>query len=324
MTRPPVFQRPPLSRPLSLPVIAAPMFRVSYPELVVAQCKAGIIGSFPAANARPEGVLDEWLARIKEELAAHDAAHPDNPAAPFAVNLVVHKSNARLEEDLALCVRHAVPLIITSLGARPDVNTAVHGYGGTVLHDVTTIEHAHKAVERGADGLIAVAAGAGGHAGRINPFALMQEIRAWWRGPLVLSGAIANGRSILAAQVLGADLVYIGSPFIATREAAVEDSYKQAVVATTAGDIVYTDAFSGVNGNYIRASIVNSGLDPDNLEHLRTGGVSFRSSSSGTVKVWRDIWACGQGVGLVEGVVGAAELIGRLKDEYRTAQRSLS
>jgi len=319
MTLPPV-----LRRPLSLPAIAAPMFRVSYPDLVVAQCTAGVIGAFPAANARPDGVLDEWLSRIQETLAAHDAANPDRPAAPFAVNLVVHKSNARLDADLALCVRHKVPLIITSLGARPEVNEAVRAYGGTVLHDVTTIEHAHKAVERGADGLIAVAAGAGGHGGRLSPFALMQEIRSWWSGPLVLSGAIAHGRSILAAQALGADLVYIGSPFIATREAAVDESYKQAVVAAAAADIVYTDAFSGVNGNYLRASIVNSGLDPEDLEHLRTGGVRFRSNGDSAVKVWRDIWGCGQGVGVIDGVVGAAELIGRLGREYDAARRALS
>ncbi|CAO3425964.1 NAD(P)H-dependent flavin oxidoreductase [Azospirillum doebereinerae] len=319
MTLPPV-----LRRPLSLPAIAAPMFRVSYPDLVIAQCTAGVIGAFPAANARPEGVLDEWLSRIQETLAAHDAANPDRPAAPFAVNLVVHKSNARLDADLALCVRHKVPLIITSLGARPEVNEAVRAYGGTILHDVTTIEHAHKAVERGADGLIAVAAGAGGHGGRLSPFALMQEIRSWWAGPLVLSGAIAHGRSILAAQALGADLVYIGSPFIATREAAVDESYKQAVVSAAAADIVYTDAFSGVNGNYLRASIVNSGLDPEDLEHLRTGGVRFRSNGDSAVKVWRDIWGCGQGVGVIDGVVGAAELIGRLAREYDDARRALS
>jgi len=307
---------------LSLPVIAAPMFRVSYPELVIAQCKAGIVGAFPAANARPQSELDVWLSRIRSELAAHDASNPQQPSAPFAANLILHKSNTRLDADLAVCIKHKVPIVITSLGARADVAEAVRGYGGLVLHDVTTILHARKAIERGADGLIAVCAGGGGHSGRLNPFAFVQEIRNWWDGPLVLAGAIANGRAILAALNLGADLVYIGSPFIATHEAAIGADYKLAVTQAAAGDIVYTNAFTGVHGNYLRSSISAAGLDPDNLDIARTQDTAFRSASSDDVKAWRDIWGCGQGVGLIDGVVSADEMIAQWRREYDAACRN--
>jgi nitronate monooxygenase len=311
-----------LNSRLSLPVIAAPMFRVSYPELVIAQCKAGVVGAFPAANARPQSELDVWLTRIRKELAAYDTDHPQQPAAPFAVNLILHKSNTRLEDDLAVCIKHKVPIIITSLGARPDIAEAVHAYGGIVLHDVTTIVHARKAIERGADGLIAICAGGGGHSGRINPFAFVQELRSWWDGPLVLAGAIANGRSILAALNLGADLVYIGSPFIATREAAVGADYKLAITQAAAGDIVYTDAFTGVHGNYLRSSIMAAGLDPDNLDIARAEDTAFRSASNDDVKAWRDIWGCGQGIGLIDRVLGAGEMIAQWRREYDVARRS--
>jgi nitronate monooxygenase len=307
---------------LSIPVIGAPLFIVSVPDLVIAQCKAGVVGSFPALNARPEPVLEEWLIRIRDELAAHDAAHPDRPSAPFAVNQIVHKSNVRLEHDLELCVKYKAPIVITSLGAREDVNQAVHSYGGIVLHDIINNRFAHKAIEKGADGLIAVAAGAGGHAGTLSPFALVQEIRQWWDGPLALSGAIANGRAVLAAQAMGADVAYIGSAFIATREANAIEAYKAAIVAGTMSDIVYTNLFTGVHGNYIKQSIINAGLDPENLPVSDPSKMNFGGGSSKS-KAWRDIWGSGQGIGAVSEVVGAADLVARLTREYDAALEEL-
>src|SRR5882672_5090294 len=305
---------------LRIPVVGAPMFIISQPELVVAQCTSGIIGSFPALNARPADLLDTWLARIRDELAAWDAAHPDQPAAPFAVNQIVDKSNERLAHDLELCVKHQVPIVITSLGAREDLNQAVHSYGGIVLHDVINVVHARKAIDKGADGLIAVCAGAGGHAGALSPFALVDEIRRWWDGLLLLSGAIANGRSVLAAQALGADLAYIGSAFIATAEAHASDRYKSAVVEATAADIIYTNLFTGVLGNYLRSSIVNAGLDPDNLPTSDPSKMNFGSAST---KAWRDIWGCGQGIGGIHEVIPARALIDRIADEYAAARQQL-
>jgi nitronate monooxygenase len=297
------------------------MFIVSGPELVIAQCKAGIIGSFPALNARPQGVLDDWLARIKEELAAHDRAHPGRPAAPFAVNQIVHKSNARIEDDLALCVKHKAPIVITSLGAREEVNAAVHSYGGLVMHDVIDAGFARKAIEKGADGLIAVATGAGGHAGRVSPFALVQEIRDWWTGPLALSGAISTGRAVLAARAIGANFAYAGSMFIATHEANAVESYKQMIVRGFARDIVYTDLFTGIHANYLRGSVTAAGLDPDNLPRP-DGGLDFSQGESYT-KAWRDIWGAGQGIGAVKNVQSIAELVSRLRREYDEAQADL-
>ena len=308
---------------LSVPVIGAPMFIVSVPDLVIAQCKAGVVGSFPALNARPPELLDEWLTRIRHELAAHDAAHPDRPAAPFAVNQIVHKSNDRLEHDLALCVKHRAPIVITSLGAREEVNHAVHSYGGTVLHDVINIRFARKAIEKGADGLIAVAAGAGGHAGTTSPLALIQEIRQWFDGPLLLSGAIATGRAVLAAQAMGADLAYVGSAFIATREANAPEAYKQMIVEADAADIVYTNHFSGVHGNYLKPSMLRAGLDPDSLEPADPSKMSF-GSGGGHRKAWRDIWGAGQGVGAVKEIVSAGDLVARLTREYTTALAELA
>jgi len=307
---------------LALPVIGAPMFTVSVPELVVAQCKAGIVGSFPALNARPPELLDEWLTRIRRELDAHDAEHPERPAAPFAVNQIVHKSNLRLEHDLEICVKHRVPIVITSLGAREEVNHAVHAYGGIVLHDVIHNTFAHKAIDKGADGLIAVAAGAGGHAGAISPLALIEEIREWWKGLLVLSGAIATGRGVLAAEAMGADLAYVGSAFIATQESNAAPEYKQMIVACGASDIVYTNFFSGVHGNYLKPSIARAGLDPDALPQSEASKMNFSSGSS-RPKAWRDIWGAGQGIGAVKGIVTAAELVARLRDEYETARMQL-
>jgi nitronate monooxygenase len=306
---------------LRLPVIASPLFIISNPDLVLAQCTAGVVGSFPALNARPAAMLDTWLARITEELAAYDRAHPDAPAAPFAVNQIVHKSNDRLEHDVELCVKYRVPIVITSLGARPDLNDAIHSYGGIVLHDIISIKHAHKAIEKGADGLIAVAAGAGGHAGGLSPFALLQEIRAWFDGPLALSGSIATGSAILAAQAAGADLAYIGSAFIATREANATEAYKEAVVAGTAEDIQYTNYFTGVLGNYLKPSIRNAGLDPDALPQADPSKMNFGSGTDGfgEKKAWKDIWGCGQGIGAVEQVLGAGELVDRLVAEYEAA-----
>jgi len=301
---------------LRLPLIGSPMFIVSVPALVIAQCKAGIVGSFPALNARPQSQLDEWLHQIREELAAWDREHPDTPAAPFAVNQIVHRSNPRLEEDLATCAKHKVPIIITSLGAREDLNHAVHDWGGITLHDVIDDRFARKAIEKGADGIIAVVAGAGGHAGRLSPFALIEEIRAWFTGPLVLSGAIATGNAILAARAMGADLAYMGSAFIATEEANAPSAYKQAIVDGKAADIVYSSLFTGVHGNYLRSSIVAAGLDPDNLPE---GDVSIMNFGSSDAKAWRDIWGSGQGIGAVDGIVPAAERIALLKQQYQAA-----
>jgi nitronate monooxygenase len=309
-----------LSKPLSVPVIAAPLFIISGPELVIAQCKAGVIGSFPSLNARPISMLDEWLARITEELAAHDRAHPDRPAAPFAVNQIVHKSNDRLEKDLELCVKYKAPVVITSLGARADLNQAVHSYGGVVMHDVINNTFARKAIEKGADGIIAVAAGAGGHAGMQSPFALLEEIRAWFNGPVALSGAIASGRAVLAAQVAGADFGYIGSAFIATREANAPDAYKTAITECSAEDIVYTNLFTGVHGNYLRPSIVAAGLDPANLPQSDPSKMNFGSGGNSEKKAWRDIWGCGQGIGTLRDVVSVEEFVGRIAREYRAAK----
>jgi nitronate monooxygenase len=311
---------PAVLKNLSLPVIGSPLFLISNPDLVIAQCKAGIVGSFPALNARPAHVLEEWLIRIKGELGEHNARHPDKPAAPFAVNQIVHRSNERLAADLDLCVKHQVPIMITSLGARVEVNEAAHSYGGITLHDVISNEFAHKAIEKGADGLIAVAAGAGGHAGTISPFALIQEIRAWFDGPLILSGAIATGGAILAAQAMGADLAYIGSAFIATEEANAAPEYKAMLVESAAADIVYTSAITGVAGNYLRPSLVRAGLDPDNLPAPAAGAMSF---GEGGKRAWKDIWGSGQGIGAVREVVPAAELIARLGREYQAARERL-
>jgi nitronate monooxygenase len=308
---------------LRLPVIGAPMFILSQPDLVIAQCKAGVVGSFPALNARPKEQLDEWLSRIAEERAAWDAAHPEALSAPFAVNQIVHKSNDRLEHDLTLCVKHKVPIVITSLGAREEVNQAVHSYGGIVLHDVIHVVHARKALERGADGLIAVAAGAGGHAGTLSPFALVQEIRAFFQGPLALAGAIANGRSVLAAQAMGADLAYVGSAFIATKEAHAPDAYKQAIVDGSAADIVYTNLFTGVSGNYLKASIVAAGLDPNDLPTSDPSKMNFGSGGN-AAKAWRDIWGSGQGIGVLHDVPSTAELVARWCAEYAAQRRLLS
>ncbi|MEI9996673.1 MAG: nitronate monooxygenase family protein [Rhizomicrobium sp.] len=313
-----------LTKKLSLPVIGSPLFIISGPELVLAQCKAGIIGSFPSLNARPLSQLDEWLAQITEELAAWDRAHPDQPSAPFAVNQIVHRSNDRMEQDLELCVKYKAPVVITSLGAREDVNAAVHSYGGVVLHDVITNKFAHKAVEKGADGVIAVAAGAGGHAGVLSPFALISEIREWFDGPLALSGAIATGRAVLAAQAMGADFGYIGSAFIATREANAMEGYKEMIAQSAGDDIVYTNLFTGVHGNYLRPSIVAAGLDPDNLPVSDPSKMNFGSGGNTKAKAWKDIWGCGQGIGAVKGVLGAGELVARLKREYDEALDALT
>lgn len=313
-----------LRRRLSLPAIAAPMFILSTPDLVIAQCKAGIVGSFPALNARPIALLDEWLHRITEELAAWDRDHPDTPSAPFAVNQIVHKSNDRLQHDVEMCVKHKVPLVITSLGAREDVNAAIHSYGGVVFHDVINQVFAKKAVEKGADGLIAVAAGAGGHAGQLSPFALVQELRGWFDGPIALSGSIARGDSILAAQAMGADFGYIGSAFIATREAHAAEAYKQMVVDSTGEDIVYTNLFTGVHGNYLKPSIVKAGLDPDNLPVSDPSKMNFGSGGNTDAKAWRDIWGCGQGIGAIDAVLPAGELIARFRREYDAALARLN
>jgi nitronate monooxygenase len=314
---------PPLLQRLRIPAIGAPMFIVSNPKLVIAQCTAGIVGSFPALNARPQSLLDEWLHEISEALAAWDRDHPERPAAPFAVNQIVHRSNDRFEHDLEVCAKWKVPIVITSLGARVELNEAVHGWGGITLHDVIDDRFARKAIEKGADGIVAVAAGAGGHAGRWSPFALIQEIRSWFDGPLILSGAIANGGSVLAAQAAGADLAYVGSPFIATKEANAPAEYKQAIVDSGAADIVYTDLFTGVHGNYLRSSIAKAGLDPDNLAGIDPTAMKFGSEGSAKMKAWRDIWSSGQGVGLVDRVRPAAEFIDLLVDQYAAAKARL-
>jgi len=319
-----VMSLPPLFDRLRLPVIGSPLFIISGPDLVIAQCKAGIVGSFPALNARPQSVLDEWLHRITEELAAWNRDNPDRPAALFAVNQIVHKSNDRLEQDLMTCAKWQVPIVITSLGAREDLNQAVHGWGGITLHDIIDNRFARKAIEKGADGLIAVAAGAGGHAGRQSPFALIQEIRQWFDGPLALSGSIANGRAVLAAQAMGADLAYIGSAFIATDEANADQGYKDAIVASSAADIVYSSLFTGVHGNYLRSSIVNAGLDPDNLPESDPSAMNFGSGGNTKAKAWRDIWGSGQGIGVVDAVEPVATVVGRLEREYREGQDVLA
>jgi nitronate monooxygenase len=314
---------PPILSSLRLPVVASPMFIVSGPELVIAQCKAGIVGAFPSLNARPADQFEVWLQRINEELDRHNQANPDRPAAPFAVNQIVHRSNNRLEHDLELCVKYKVPIVITSLGAREDVNAAVHSYGGITLHDIINDRFAKKAIEKGADGLIAVATGAGGHAGVQSPFALIQEIRQWFNGPLLLSGSIANGGAILAAQAMGADLAYIGSAFIATREANADQAYKQCIVDSTAADIVYSNLFTGVHGNYLRGSIVKAGLDPDNLPESDPSAMDFGSGGNTQAKAWKDIWGCGQGIGVIHDVPPVADLIDRLEAEYQATRQRL-
>jgi nitronate monooxygenase len=316
---------PPILRDrLRLPVIGSPLFIVSNPDLVIAQCTSGVVGSFPSLNARPISQLDEWLHRITEELAAWDRDHPDMPSAPFAVNQIVHRTNNRLEEDLELCVKWKAPIVITSLGAREDLNAAIHSYGGITLHDVISNRFARKAIEKGADGLIPVAAGAGGHAGTLSPFALIQEIREWFDGPVALSGAIANGSAILAAQAMGADLAYIGSAFIATREANAPEGYKQMIVESEASDIVYSSLFTGVHGNYLRPSIERAGLDPDNLPESDPTKMNFGSGGNTEAKAWRDIWGCGQGIGAVKAQLSAAELVARLSEEYEEAKAALA
>ena len=308
---------------LRLPVIGSPLFIVSGPELVIAQCKAGIVGSFPALNARPQSQVDEWLHQINEELAAHNRDNPDRPAAPFAVNQIVHRSNDRLEKDLELCEKYKVPMVITSLGARVEVNQAVHGWGGMVMHDVINDRFGRKAIEKGADGLIAVAAGAGGHAGTLSPFALIQELRTWFDGPLALSGSIANGRSVLAAQAMGADLAYIGSMFIATEEANAAQGYKQMIVDSRAEDIVYSNLFTGVHGNYLAPSIVNAGMDPANLPESDPSAMNFGSGGNTDKKAWKDIWGCGQGIGAIDAVERTGDMVARLAEEYAAAKQAL-
>ncbi len=314
---------PPILQNLRLPVVGSPLFIVSNPDLVIAQCKAGVVGSFPALNARPEPELHAWLDRITTELDRWNQENPDTPAAPFAVNQIVHKSNDRLMHDVEACVKYKVPVVITSLGAREEVNEAIHSYGGIVLHDVINGKFARKAVEKGADGLIAVAWGAGGHAGTLSPFALISEIREWFDGPLLLSGSIATGGAILAAQAMGADLAYIGSPFIATEEARATEDYKRGIVEGGGEDIVYTNLFTGVHGNYLRASIVNAGLDPENLPVSDPSKMSFGSGGSSKSKAWRDIWGCGQGIGAIKDVVPTAELVARMTREYEAARSRL-
>lgn len=313
---------PPVLQNLALPVIASPMFIISNPKLVIEQCKAGIVGSMPALNARPASQLDEWLHEIEETLAAHNRAHPDRPAAPYAINQIVHKSNDRLAHDMEVVVKRKVPIVITSLGARVDVNEAIHSYGGIVLHDIINDTFARKAIEKGADGLIAVAAGAGGHAGVKSPFALVQEIRAWFDGPIALSGAIANGGAVLAAQAMGADFAYIGSAFIATQEARASDAYKQAIVDGTSDDIVYSSLFTGVHGNYLKPSIRAAGLDPDNLPESDPSKMDF-GGGEGSKKAWKDIWGCGQGIGAVHEIAPTADFVARLKREYAAARQRL-
>ena len=306
---------------LTFPVIASPLFIISNPKLVIEQCKAGVVGSMPALNARPAEQLEEWLIEITETLAAYNKANPDKPAAPYAINQIVHKSNDRLEHDMAMCVKYKVPIIITSLGAREDINQAAHSYGGVVLHDIINNKFAHKAIEKGADGLIAVAAGAGGHAGEKSPFALIQEIRQWFDGPVALSGAIASGDAVLAAQAIGADFAYIGSAFIATHEARAADAYKQAIVDCNSDDIVYSNLFTGVHGNYLAPSIKSAGLDPANLPVSDPSTMNFGGDAK---KAWKDIWGCGQGIGAVDAVVSTADFVAKLKHEYAAARARLA
>jgi len=313
-----------LANQLSLPVIGSPLFIISNPDLVIAQCKSGIVGSFPSLNARPIEQLDEWLTRINEELAAARAADPKAKIAPYAVNLIVHKSNTRIEEDLALCVKHKTPIVITSLGARPEVNDAIHSYGGIVLHDIINIVFAHKALEKGADGLIAVCAGAGGHAGTLSPFALISEIREFFDGPLALSGSISTGRQILAAQAMGADFAYIGTAFIATDEARALDAYKDMIVASAAKDIVYSSLFTGVSGNYLAPSIAKAGMDPNNLPDGDKATMSFQAGEGSKAKAWKDVWGSGQGIGAIKARMPAAQYISQLKREYEEARVKLA
>jgi nitronate monooxygenase len=315
---------PAILQNLPLPIIGSPLFIISNPKLVIEQCKAGIVGSMPALNARPAEQLDEWLAEITETLAAYNKANPGKPAAPFAINQIVHKSNDRLEHDMQMCAKYKVPIVITSLGARTDVNDAVHGWGGVVLHDVINNKFAKKAIEKGADGLILVAAGAGGHAGVKSPFALVQEIREWFDGPLALSGAISTGGAVLAAQAMGADFAYIGSAFIATEEARAGEDYKQAIVAGSSDDIVYSSLFTGVHGNYLKPSIIAAGLDPDNLPEADPSTMSFGGGEGSKKKAWKDIWGSGQGIGAVKQVLPARELVGRLQREYVEARQRLA
>jgi len=317
MPLPPALQRVPL------PIIGAPLFIVSHPKLVIAQCTAGVVGSMPALNARPVEQLDEWLAEITETLAAWDRDHPDQPAAPFAINQIVHKSNDRLEHDLQVCAKYKVPIVITSLGARVDVNQAVHSWGGVVLHDIINNAFAHKAIEKGADGLVAVAAGAGGHAGVKSPFALIQEIREWFDGPVALSGSIASGDAVLAALAAGADFAYIGSAFIATQEARASEAYKQCIVDSNSDDIVYSNLFTGVHGNYLKPSIRNAGMDPDNLPESDPSKMNFGGGDSAK-KAWKDIWGCGQGIGAIKSVLPTAELVARLRREMDAARQRLA
>ena len=312
---------PKILQNLPLPIIGSPLFIISNPKLVIEQCKAGVVGSMPALNARPAAQLDEWLAEITEALAAYNQANPDKPAAPFAINQIVHKSNDRLDHDMELVAKYKVPIIITSLGARVDINEAIHAYGGVVMHDVITNAFAHKAIEKGADGLIAVAAGAGGHAGVKSPFALIQEIRQWFDGPLALSGSIASGDAVLAAQAMGADFAYIGSAFIATEEARAADGYKQAIVDSNSDDIVYSNLFTGVHGNYLKPSIVAAGLDPDNLPQSDPSKMNFGCDAK---KAWKDIWGCGQGIGAITEVATTANMVARLKREYLVARARLA
>ena len=309
-------------RNLPLPIIGSPLFIISNPTLVIEQCKAGVIGSMPALNARPAAQLEDWLAEITETLASYNAAHPDKPAAPFAINQIVHKSNDRLEHDMQVCAKYKVPVIITSLGAREDINAAAHSYGGVVLHDIINNKFAKKAIEKGADGLIAVAAGAGGHAGVKSPFALIQEIRQWFDGPVALSGSIASGGAVLAAQAMGADFAYIGSAFIATVEARASDAYKQAIVDGSSDDIVYSSLFTGVHGNYLAPSIRAAGMDPDNLPEGDVKTMDF--GGEGAKKAWKDIWGCGQGIGAIDAVTTTAELVARLRREYNDARARLA
>jgi nitronate monooxygenase len=306
---------------LPLPIIGAPLFIISNPKLVIAQCKAGVVGSMPSLNARPAERLDAWLAEITETLAAYNLAHPDSPAAPFAINQIVHKSNDRLDHDMQLCAKYKVPIVITSLGARTDVNDAVHAWGGVVMHDIINNFFAKKAIEKGADGLIAVAAGAGGHAGVKSPFALIQEIREWFDGPIALSGSIASGGAVLAAQAMGADFAYIGSAFIATEEARAVEGYKQMIVESSSDDIVYSNLFTGVHGNYLKGSIRAAGLDPENLPESDPSKMNFGGNSA---KAWKDVWGCGQGIGAIKTVMPAGDLIARLKREYQSARRRVS
>lgn len=315
---------PPILQNLRIPVIGSPLFIISNPDLVIAQCKAGVVGSFPSLNARPEHVVDEWLDRITTELAEYNEQNPDRPAAPFAVNQIVHKSNDRLMHDVELCVKYKVPIVITSLGARTEVNDAIHSYGGIVLHDIINVVFAHKALEKGADGLIAVCSGAGGHAGTLSPFALIQEIREFFDGPLALSGSIANGGAVAAAQAMGADLGYIGSAFISCHEANAVDGYKDMIVDSKAGDIVYSNLFTGVHGNYLAPSIAQAGLDPNDLPESDPSAMNFGSGGNQKSKAWKDIWGCGQGIGAIKTRMSTAEYVDQLEREYKAAQAALA